>query len=134
MLFCAHVTVGFASESTDALSGLPIVPNSQKMSDPVQSYRYCGKNAQADAYFYSGGDNENEDLVATAKAWYVRAMPHATVYTAPAGHVTLVTADGTAAVILAGAIISFVRFSPGLSPAEMKGFGYAPTSRECLPK
>jgi hypothetical protein len=130
MLFCAHVTVSLAADSTDPLSGLPVVPNSTKMSDPVQSYKYCGKNAQADGYFYAS-DNENEDLVATAKAWYVKAMPHAYVYSAPAGHVTLVTADGTAAVILAGAVISFIRFSPGLSPAEMKGLGNAPASREC---
>jgi hypothetical protein len=125
------LTVGLAGDSTDPLSGLPVVLNSTKLSDPVQSYKYCGKNAQIDAYFYSGGDDENEDLVATAKAWYVKAMPHANVYAGPAGHVTFVTADGTAAVILAGAIISFVHFSPGLSPAEMKGLGSAPASREC---
>ena len=131
MLFCAQVTVSLAADSTDPLSGLPVVPNSTKLSDPVQSYKYCGKNAQANAYFYTGGNKDDEDLVATAKAWYVKAMPHANVYSAPAGHVTLVTADGTAAVILAGAVISFVHFSPGLSPAEMQGLGNAPASREC---
>jgi hypothetical protein len=76
-------------------------------------------------------DNENEDLIASAKAWYLKAMPHANLYTGPAGHVVLVSADGTAAVILAGFVISFVRFSPGLSAAEMKELGAAPTSRDC---
>jgi hypothetical protein len=133
MLFCAHATVSLAADSADPLSGLPVLPNTTKLADSVQSYKYCGKSAQADGYFYTGieNDNENENLVATAKAWYVRALPHATVYTSPAGHVTLVTADGTSAVILAGAIISFVHFSPGLSSAEMKGLGNAPASREC---
>jgi hypothetical protein len=131
MLFCAHVTTSLATDSSDPISGLPVAPNSKKTSDPVQSYKYCGKNAQADAYFYSGADKEDEDLVATAKAWYVKAMPHASVYNATGGLVTLVTADGTAAVVLAGVIISFVHFSPGLSPAEMQGLGSAPASREC---
>jgi hypothetical protein len=135
MLFCAQVTVSLAADSTDPLSGLPVVPNSTKLKDPVQSYKYCGKSAQIDVYFYTGMDdnNENEDLVATAKAWYVKAMPHANVYTASTKQVTLVTADGTSAVILSGSVISFVRFSPGLSPAEMKVLGAVPASRDCHP-
>jgi hypothetical protein len=133
MLFCALPTVGLAADSNDSLSGLPVAPNSTKLADPVQSYKYCGKNAQVNVYFYtgSGDNNDDEDLVATAKAWYVRAMPHANVYSSPTGQVTLVTADGASAVILSGTVISFVRFSPGLSPAEMKGFGNVPASREC---
>jgi hypothetical protein len=133
MLFCAHQTVSLAADSTDALSGLPVVPNSTRLADPVQSYKYCGKNAQIDVYMYTGSDkgNDDEDLVATAKAWYVRAMPHANVYSSPTGQVTLVTADGASAVILSGSVISFARFSPGLSPAEMKGLGNVPASREC---
>jgi hypothetical protein len=133
MLFCAHATESLAADSTDSLTGLPVLPNSKKLADPVQSYKYCGKNAQINAYFYTGSDenNENEDLVATAKAWYARAMPHANVYSSQTGQVTLVTADGTSAVILSGAVISFLRFSPGLSPAEMKVLGAVPASRDC---
>jgi hypothetical protein len=125
------VTISLAADSTDPLSGLPLPPNSQKLTDPVESYKYCGKSAQSHGYMYSGGGNDDEDLVATAKAWYAKALPHANVLTSPTGQVTLVTADGTAAVILSGAIISFVRFSPGLSAAEMKGFGNVPASKEC---
>jgi hypothetical protein len=51
-------------------------------------------------------------------------------YMAPAEQVTLATADRTTAVIVAGSIISFVRFFPDPPPAEMKGFGNAPASRE----
>jgi hypothetical protein len=133
MISWAHVTVSLAADSTDPLSGLPLVPNSRKLADPEQSYKYCGKNAKINGYFYMGSsDNDNEDLVATAKAWYVKAMPHANVFSAPGtGQVTLVTADGTSAVTLSGAVISFLHFSPGLSPAEMKGLGNVPASREC---
>ena len=132
-LFCGHATVSLAADSTDALSGLPVVPNSSKLADPVQSYKYCGKNAQVNVYMYSGSEknNDDEDLVATAKAWYVKAMPHANLYSSPSGQVTLVTADGTSAVILSGSLISFAHFSPGLSPAEMKSLGNVPASRDC---
>ena len=133
MLYCSHPIVTLAADPNDSLSGLPVVPNSKKLADPVQSYKYCGKNAQVNVYFYTGSNdaNENENLVATAKAWYVRAMPHANVFNSATGQVTLVTADGTSAVILSGSVISFARFSPGLSPAEMKGLGNVPASREC---
>ena len=131
MLFCGQVTVSVAADPTDPLSGLPVVPHSTKMGDPVQFYKYCGKNAQANAYMYAGSGNDDEDLVATAKSWYVKTLPHANVYSSPTGQVTLVTADGTSAVILSGALISFVHFSPGLSAAEMKGLGNVPASREC---
>ena len=133
VLFCAHATASVAAGSIDPLSGLPVVPNSTKLADPVQSYKYCGSNAQIDVYFYTGSDdgNDNEDLVATAKAWYIKAMPHANVYSSPTGQVTMVTDDGTSAVILSGSLISFVHFSPGLSAAQMKGFGNVPASREC---
>ena len=130
MLFSA-MAIGLAAYTTDSLSGLPLPPDSMKFADPVQSYKYCGKSAQLHAYMYSGLGNDDEDLVATAKAWYMKAMPHANVFSAPSGQVTFVTADGTAAVILSGSIIGFVRFSPGLSAAEMKGFGDAPTSKQC---
>ena len=125
------MTISLAAGSTDALSGLPVPPNAQKTSDPVQSYTYCGKSAQLDAYIYSGNDKEDEDLVATAKTWYMKALPHAMVFTSVSGQVTFITADGTAAVILSGAIIGFARFSPGLSAAEMKRLGNVPASRKC---
>jgi hypothetical protein len=131
MLFCAQVTVSVAADVTDPLSGLPVIPHSTRMGDPVQSYKYCAKNAQVNAYMFAGNGDDDEDLVATAKAWYAKVLPHANVYSAPSGQVTLVTADGTSAVILSGALISFVHFSPGLSAAEMKGFGNVPASREC---
>ena len=85
-------------------------PNSTKLADPVQSYKYCGKNAQINVYMYSGSqaNNDNEDLVATAKAWYVKALPHANLYHSPTGQVTLVTADGSSAVILSGGFINFL--------------------------
>jgi hypothetical protein len=135
LVFCGLATATPAADSTDALSGLPVVPNSQKLADPVQSYKYCGKNAQVNVYFYTGSEdnNDNEDLVATAKAWYVKAMPHANLYSSSSGQVTLVSVDGTSAVILSGSLISFAHFSPGLSPAEMKGLGNIPASRECHP-
>jgi hypothetical protein len=135
ILFCAHVAESIEADSTDSLSGLPVLPHSTKLADPVQSYKYCGKNAQVNVYFYTGSEdnNDDEDLVATAKAWYVKAMPHANVFTSPTKQVTLATADGTSAVILSGSVISFARFSPGLSPAEMKGLGNVPASRECHP-
>jgi hypothetical protein len=132
ILFCIQATVSLAADSTDALSGLPVPPNSTKLADPVQSYKYCGKNAQINVYMYSGSqDNDDEDLVATAKAWYVKAMPHAKLYSSPTGQVTLVTADGASAVILSGGFINFVHFSPGLTPAEMKILGNVPASRDC---
>jgi len=133
IFFGVNTTVSLAADSTDALSGLPVVPNSKKMADPVQSYKYCGKNAQVNVYTYSGSqkNNDDEDLVATAKAWYVKAMPHANLYSSPSGQVTLVTADGTAAVILSGSLISFAHFSPGLTPVEMKILGNVPASRDC---
>jgi hypothetical protein len=133
MIVYGYATVGLAADSTDTLSGLPVVPNSMKLADPVQSYKYCGKNAQINVYMYSGSqaNNDDEDLVATAKAWYVKALPHANLYNSPTGQVTLVTADGTSAVILSGGFINFVHFSPGLTPAEMKILGNVPASRDC---
>ena len=132
MLFCVHAVVSLAADSTDALSALPLVPNAKKLADPVQSYKFCGKNAQINVYMFGGlQNNDDEDLVATAKAWYAKAIPHANVFSSGSGQVTLVTADGTAAVILSGSVISFVHFSPGLTPAEMKILGNAPASRSC---
>jgi hypothetical protein len=58
-------------------------------------------------------------------------MSHANIFSSPTGQVTLVTADGSPAVILSGAFISFAHFSPGLTPAEMKILGNVPASRDC---
>jgi len=138
MVFGYHAVGAAPTGSIDALSGLPVVPNASKTADPVQSYIYCGKHAQANAYTYSGRtDAEDEDLIATAKEWYLTALPRAKLFNGPAGPggatgvVVFVSDDGSAAVILAGFVISFIRFSPALSAAEMKGLGAAPSSREC---
>jgi hypothetical protein len=134
----SHAFGAAPTDSIDALSGLPVVPNASKTADPVQSYLYCGKHAQANAYMYPGRtDAEDEDLIASAKAWYLTALPRAKFFNGPAGPggatgpVVFVSADGSAAVILGGFVISFIRFSPALSAAEMKGLGAAPTAREC---
>jgi hypothetical protein len=58
-------------------------------------------------------------------------MPHAAVFTASTGIKTFITPDGTAAVETADAFISYLRFSPGLSPGEMKILGAEPASRTC---
>jgi hypothetical protein len=133
ILFCVQATLSLATDSTDPLSGLPVLPNSTKLADPVQSYKYCGKNAQINVYMYSGieKNNDDEDLVATAKVWYVKSVLHANLFNSPTGQATLITADGTSAVILSGAFINFAHFSPGLTPAEMKILGNAPASRDC---
>ena len=65
------------------------------------------------------------------REWYVHAMPRAAVFTASTGIKTFITPDGTGAVEAADAFISYFRFSPGLSPAEMKILGAEPASREC---
>jgi hypothetical protein len=64
-------------------------------------------------------------------SWYAHAMPGAFVFTAVGGVKTIITPDGTAAVETAGSVISFLRFSPGLSPAEMKILGAAPAAKAC---
>jgi hypothetical protein len=53
------------------------------------------------------------------------------VFTASTGIKTFITPDGTAAVETADAFISYFRFSPGLSPGEMKILGAEPASRTC---
>src|ERR1700735_5135394 len=85
-----------ASDSPDHLTVLPVVPNAHQTKDPVQSYRYCGKNAQANAYLFGGlTDKEDEDAVASAKSWYLRNVPHAVGYTADSGLAVVITQDGT---------------------------------------
>jgi len=67
-------------------------------------------------------------------AWYAHAMPGAVVFTSITGVKTFITPDGTAAVETAGSAIAFFRFSPGLSPTEMKILGAAPAARACTPE
>jgi hypothetical protein len=115
-----------AADTIDPLSGLPIAPGFTKLADPMQSYTFCGKSARSIAYM--AGESSDPDH---ENAWYAHAMPGAVVFTAVGGVQTFITSDGTAAVETAGAVISFLRFSPGLSPAEMKILGAAPAARAC---
>jgi hypothetical protein len=115
-----------AQGTTETLSGLPLAPGFKRTGDPVQSYQYCGKSASIALYVGNGfADLEHEN------AWFMRAMPHAVVFTASTGIKTFITPDGTTAVETADAFISYFRFSPGLSPAQMKILGAEPASRSC---
>jgi hypothetical protein len=115
-----------AQTTTEPLTGLPLAPGFERTGDPVQSYKYCGKSASTAVYVGAGfSDLDHEN------AWFAHAMPHAAVFTAIAGIKTFITPDGTAAVETADAFISYFRFSPGLSPGEMKILGAAPASRTC---
>lgn len=116
----------FAATAMDPVSGLPIAPGFEKTADPVKTYTFCGKTAHL--VVYAGGDSSDPD---NEDAWYAHAMPGAVVFTAVGGVVTYFKADGTAAVETAGPLISFLRFSPGLSPAEMKILGAAPAAKSC---
>jgi hypothetical protein len=116
-----------AQSATEPLSGLPLAPGFTRTGDPVQSYKYCGKSASIALYVGSGFpdlDHEN--------AWFAHAMPHAIAITSSTGIKTFITPDGTAAVETADAFISYLRFSPGLSPAEMKILGAEPAVRACI--
>jgi hypothetical protein len=128
VVFCFGSAGKVLANTIEPLSGLPLAPGFSKTGDPIQSYTFCGKGARS--VVYSGGDFPDLDHEVS---WYVHAMPGAVVFTAIGGVKTLITADGTAAVELADAFISFFRFSPGLSPAEMKILGAAPAARACTP-
>jgi hypothetical protein len=124
-LLFGSVGIG-AQGATEPLSGLPLAPGFKRTGDPVQSFKYCGKSASIALYVGSGfSDLDHEN------AWFKHAMPGAAVFTASTGIKTFVTPDGTAAVETADAFISYFRFSPGLSPAEMKILGAEPASRTC---
>lgn len=115
-----------AQSSTEPLSGLPLAPGFQRTGDPVQSYKYCGKSASVALYVGSGfSDLDHEN------AWFAHTMPGAAIFASSTGIKTFVTRDGSAAVETADAFISYFRFSPGLSPAEMKILGAEPASRTC---
>ena len=120
-------SAGIGAESlTDPLSGLPLAPGLKRTADPVQSYKYCGKSASVALYLNTGfADLDHET------AWYAHAMPRAAMFSASTGIKTFISADGTAAVEAADAFISYFRFSPGPSPAEMKILGAEPASRAC---
>jgi len=124
-LLFASAGIG-AQSTTEPLSGLPLAPGLKRTADPVQSYKYCGKSASVALYLNTGfADLDHET------AWYAHAMPRAVMFTASTGIKTFISADGTGAVEAADAFISYFRFSPGLSPAEMKILGAEPASREC---
>jgi hypothetical protein len=122
------VSAGIGAQSTtEPLSGLPLAPGFKRTGDAVQSFKYCAKRASVALYMGAGfSDLDHEN------AWFAHAMPHAAVFTASTGIKTFVTSDGTAAVETADAFISYFKFSPGLSPAEMKILGAAPASRACI--
>jgi hypothetical protein len=125
ILFLGSVSA-LAANTTDPLSGLPIAPGFTKLADPMESYAFCGKSARSISYMAGESSDPDHENV-----WYAHAMPGAVVFSAVGGVETFITPDGTAAVETAGAVISFLRFSPGLSPAEMKILGAAPAARAC---
>jgi hypothetical protein len=114
-----------AQSALESLSGLPLAPGFKRTGDPIQSYTFCGKSARIALYVGSFPDLDHEN------AWYAHAMPGAHVFTSLTGIKTFITPDGTAAVETADAFISFFRFNPGLSAAEMKILGAEPASRSC---
>jgi hypothetical protein len=115
-----------AQGGAETVSGLPLAPGLKRTGDPVQSYKFCGKSAMRALYLASGfADLDHES------AWYAHAMPGAVAFTADTGVKTFIARDGTAAVELADAFILYMRFSPGLSPAEMKILGAAPAATAC---
>jgi hypothetical protein len=120
-------SIGICAQSTmEPLSGLPLAPGFKRTGDPVQSYKYCGKSASIALYVGSSfADLDHEN------AWFTHALPGAAVFAASTGIKTFVNQDGTAAVETAGGFISYFRFSPGLSPEEMKILGAEPASRTC---
>jgi hypothetical protein len=120
------VGTGLAGDAAESVSGLPLPPGFTKTGDPLQSYKFCGKQVHSLTYVADGLDGIDAE-----RAWYAKRIPKAKVFTAVGGVVTFVSEDGTAAVELADAFVSYLRFSPGLTATEMKILGEAPASREC---
>jgi len=118
--------VAGAQGSAESVSGLPLAPGMKRTGDPVQSYKFCGKSASRVLYLASGFAD-----MAHESAWYTHAVPGAVAFTADTGVKTFITRDGTAAVELADAFILYMRFTPGLSAAEMKILGAAPAATSC---
>jgi hypothetical protein len=127
VLLLASAAIG-AQSSTEPLSGLPVPPGFKRTADPVDSYKYCGKSAQVAVYVGDGFADEQHE-----KAWFAHAVPGAISFAAVGDVTTFVTPDGTAAVETGDAFIFYFRFSPGLSPAEIKIFQAAPAARACTP-
>jgi hypothetical protein len=127
-LLPAALCIGSAigANAPEPVSGLPLPPEFKKTGDPVQSYKYCGKEAHSVLYIAIGLDGLDAE-----RAWYSKTMPGAKVFVAVGGVVTYISTDGTAAVELADAFVSYFRFSPGLTPDEMKILGAAPAARDC---
>jgi hypothetical protein len=120
------VSAGVGAQGTsEPLSGLPLAPGMKRTGDAIQTYRFCGKSASIALYLADFPDLDHE------VAWYTRAMPGAAVFTANTGIRTFISKDGTAAVEAADAFVSYFRFSPGLSPAQMKILGAEPAARDC---
>jgi hypothetical protein len=115
-----------AAEAPEPVSGLPLPPGFTKTADPVQSYKYCGKDAHIATYIARGLEG-----IPAERAWYAKRLPGAKVFTAVGGVVVFIAADGTAAVELADAFVSYLKFSPGLTAADMEILGEAPASRDC---
>ena len=126
VLSCVCVARSAAATANDPVAGLPIAPGFEKTGDPIQSYKFCGKSARSVTYMGNGSEDSDHE-----NTWYAHAMPNARVFTAVGGVKTFITPDGTAAVETAGVVISFLRFSPGLSLTQMKILGAAPASKSC---
>ncbi|MBC5802859.1 MAG: hypothetical protein GIX03_07630 [Candidatus Eremiobacteraeota bacterium] len=126
----ARAGAGVVAEAnaTEPISGLPIAPSFMNLADKVQSYTFCGKSARSVSYI--GGESSDPDRENVS---YAKAIPNARVFTAMGGIKTFITPNGTTAVETAGDRISFFRFTPGLSPAQMKILGAAPGARACSP-
>lgn len=119
----------FAAGTTEPVSGLPLAPGLKKTGDPIRSYAYCGKSARSVIYLATDSQDIEREF-----SWYAERMPHALAFTASSGFKTLIAPDGTAAVALGGDFVSFMHFTPGLSPDEMKILGADPTAVDCKAK
>jgi hypothetical protein len=120
------VNAGVGAQGTsEPLSGLPLAPGMKRTADAIQTFRFCGKSASTVLYLATFPDLDHE------VAWYTHAMPGAAIFTASTGIRTFITRDGTAAVEAADAFVSYFRFSPGLTAAQMKILGAEPASRDC---
>jgi len=112
----AIASLATAASATDSLSGLPIFPGAVVDSaDGEKSDTVCGK-AKHTIMYYAYGSSE----VAEENAWYTHALPGAIVLSSKDDLRTFFTKDGTAAVATHGFVISFSKFSPGLTPQEMR--------------
>ena len=117
-----------ADDAREPLSGLPLPQGFKRSADPVQSYTICGKKAQTALYIDTSFSDQAQE-----EAWFAHAIPRASAFISAGGVKTFMTADGTAAVETTGGFVAYFRFSPGLTPAEMKIIGTEPAARSCDP-